>query len=110
MHHMMSCFNLRDGEVLEDFRADFEYFTAEMIDLGLLEHAGPIGERVADTPMDTDENRDLRYFNVMSFIGRAQLDAAYAYILEHVDGEADTAHTAAIARVADPIFFCWRDL
>ncbi len=51
--------------------------------------------------MDTDDERDHEYFVVMSFKDRPQVDAAYAYILKHVE-PGETSHNS--------VFICWQDL
>ena len=109
MFHMLSCFNLKAGEEIDTFRGAFADFTATMKSAGLVEESGPIGRRQSDTPMDTDEERDHEFFVVMTFKDRPQVDAAYAYILKHVEpGEA--VHDSVYTRVADPVFICWQDL
>ena len=106
---MLSCFDLKPGTDLADFRASYELFVDEMKSIGLVESSTPIGSRQSDTPMDTDSERQHEYFSVMSFRDRAQVDAAYAHIEKHVEpGEA--AHDSVYTRVADPVFICWQDL
>ena len=109
MFHMLSCFNLNPGEDIDDFRKSYMNFIDEMKKLGLVESSGPIGQRQSDTPMDTDNERDHRYFAVMSFRDRAQVDAAYDHIMRH-RGPGDAAHDLVYTRVADPVFICWQDL
>ena len=70
--------------------------------------ASPLGARVADTPMDTDEERDQSYFSVLSFRDRAQLDAAYAHIEAHGRPGTNT-HLKMYRRVTNSIFLCWED-
>ena len=108
MFHMLSCFNLNPGEDIEDFRKAYAGFVDEMKNIGLVESSGPIGQRQSDTPMDTDDERAHRYFAVMSFRDRAQVDAAYGHIMQH-RGPADAAHDRVYTRVADPVFICWQD-
>ena len=61
------------------------------------------------TPMDTDDERGHQFFVTLSFRDRAQVDAAYAHILKHVEpGEA--AHESVYGRVLNPVFICWEDL
>lgn len=109
MFQMLSCFNLKPGEQLTEFRQAYEDFVTEMRAAGLVESSGPIGERHSDTPMDTDEVRDHQYFVIMSFRDREQVDAAYAHILKHIEpGEA--THNRVYQSVADPVFICWQDI
>ena len=109
MFHMISCFNLKPGEDIQAFNASYVRFVATMRELDLVVSSGPVGERQSDTPMDTDDERQHRYFSVMTFRDRAQVDAAYAYIERH-DGPGDAAHDAVYSKVADPVFICWQDL
>ncbi len=109
MFHMISCCNLKPGEDIETFRSDYVLFVDEMKKIDLVESSGPIGRRQNDTPMDTDNARDHEYFAVMSFRDRAQVDAAYNHIMQHV-GSTDTAHDAVYRRVLEPVFICWQDI
>ena len=109
MFHMISCFNLKPGVDIEQFRSAYAIFVDEMKRIGLVESTGPIGRRQNDTPMDTDDERNHEYFVVMSFRDRPQVDAAYDHILQHV-GSSDEAHDSVYKRVQDPVFICWQDL
>ena len=109
MFHMLSCFNLDPDEDIETFGEAYSLFVEEMKNIDLVESSGPIGRRQNNTPMDTDDTRDHQYFVVMSFRDRAQVDAAYDHIMQHV-GTADAAHDAVYTRVQDPVFICWQDL
>jgi hypothetical protein len=80
-----------------------------MKSLDLVADSGPVGRRQSDTPMDTDDERNHEYFAIMSFRDRAQVDAAYAYIMKHVElGE--SSHSSVYERVENPVFICWQDL
>ena len=109
MVHMLSCFNLPDSESIESYVTGYRAFVAEMQTIGLLESSGPIGRRHADTPMDTDDERDHEFFVIMSFRDRAQVDAAYDHILRHLGAGCD-AHAGVKLPVSDPVFICWEDL
>ena len=109
MFHMLSCFNLKDNEDIDTFRSAFSEFAAYMERVGLVEDNGPIGRRCSDTPMDTDDERDHEYFVVMSFKNRSQVDAAYAYILKHIE-PGETSHNGVYKKVKNPVFICWQDL
>lgn len=109
MFHMLSCFDLKPGENITDFSEAYAAFVEQMQRLNLVEYSGPVGRRQTDTPMDTDSERDHDYFAVMSFRDRAQVDAAYAHIMDHV-GASDIAHEAVYNRVLNPVFICWQDL
>ena len=109
MFHMLSCFNLPGDLSIEAFSIRYKKFVEEMQQAGLVESTGPIGRRQSDTPMDTDDERDHEFFVVMSFRDRAQVDAAYDHILQHM-GTTDEAHERVIEPVEDPVFICWQDL
>jgi len=109
MFHMLSCFDLKPGGNIRAFRSAYADFVADMKSLGLVEDCGPVGRRQSDTPMDTDDERDHEYFAIMSFRDRAQVDAAYSYIMKHVEpGEA--SHNGVYEKVKNPVFICWQDL
>ena len=80
-----------------------------MKSVGLLAESGPVGRRQSDTPMDTDDERHHQYFAIMSFRDRAQVDAAYAFIMTHVE-PAESSHKSVYGRVDNPVFICWQDL
>ncbi len=109
MIHMLSCFNLLPEVHFNDFCKSYHNFTLEMKKLDLLVKTDPIGKRVIDTPMDTDNERDHKYFTTMSFRDREQLDLAYAHILRHI-GPSDIAHSNIFKKVQNPVFICWQDL
>jgi hypothetical protein len=106
---MLSCFNLKSGEDIETFRKAYDDFAACMKTLDLITESGPVGRRQSDTPMDTDEERDHEFFAIMSFRDRAQVDAAYDYIMRHVE-PGESSHNAIYSRVNNPVFICWQDL
>ena len=109
MFHMLSCFNLKPDDDIDDFRRSYNHFVDEMRNIDLVESSGPIGNRQNDTPMDTDEERDHEYFSVMTFRDRKQVDAAYAHIMKH-EGSSDVAHDSVYTRALNPVFICWQDL
>ncbi len=108
MIHMLSSFNLRDGEDLETFRADYTAFIADLTAAGIIASAGPIGIRVSDTPMDTDDANPCQLFSILSFHNRAHLDAAYA----HIEARAKLgtkSHIRMYMHLRDTVFTCWED-
>ena len=109
MFHMLSCFNLKPDETIEEFQSDYFTFVEEMKHMDLVESTGSVGRRQSDTPMDTDDERDHEYFVVMSFRDRDQVDAAYAHIMRHI-GPGEASHTSVYGRVSNPVFICWEDL
>jgi len=109
MFQMLSCFDLKPGEDIACFRQAYADFVAHMKSIDLVEDSGPIGGRQRDTPMDTDDERDHQYFVLMSFRDRPQVDAAYAYIMKHIE-PGETSHNGVYSKVANPVFICWQDL
>ncbi len=109
MIHMLSSFNLRDGEDLETFRADYAAFVADLTQAGIITAAGPIGTRVSDTPMDTDDANPCQLFSILSFRDRAQLDASYTHI-EARAKPGTTTHLQMYMRLRDTVFTCWEDI
>lgn len=109
MFHMLSCFDLKSDEKIDDFNIAYTDFVKQMQILELVESTGPIGRRESDTPMDTDDSRSQKYFVLMSFRDRPQVDAAYAHIMKHIEpGEVE--HDAVYTKVTNPIFICWQDI
>ena len=108
MIHMLSAFNLKPDEDFADFKAAYALFIADIKAAGIIESAGPLGRRVSDTPMDTDDDRDYQYFSVMRFRDRQQLDAAYDHI-KALSKPATTTHLAVHRRITSSVFLCWRD-
>ena len=107
MIHMLSAFNLKPGEDYEQFRKAYAEFVADILDAGIIESAGPLGHRVPNTPMDTDD-RDQKCFSVMSFRDRQQLDAAYVHI-ERRMRPATATHLDMYRRITNSVFLCWED-
>ena len=108
MFHMLTCFDLGPEVDIVTFRDAYMEFVAYMKSQGLVESTGPIGERRRDTKMDTDAARNHRYFVIMSFQDRAQVDAAYACLSPHEE-PAESAHRAVYSKVQNQIFICWQD-
>ena len=109
MFHMLTCFDLKPGIGIEDFRAAYLNFVEYMRGIDLVECTGPIGRRQRDTRMDTDGERDHEYFVIMSFRDRAQVDAAYAYLVPH-DEPTESGHEAIHSKIQNQIFICWQDM
>ena len=109
MIHMLSSFDLKPGQALDVFQSDYAEFVADLKEAEMVVDAGPLGKRVADTPMDTDEDRDHSWFSILTFRDRAQLDAAYAYI-EARQNPSTTSHIRMYRRITNSIFLCWEDL
>ena len=109
MFHMLTCFDLKSGEDIGTFRSAYADFVAYMKSVDLVEESGPVGRRQSDTPMDTDDERDHEYFAIMSFRDRAQVDAAYAYIMKHVE-PGESSHNGIYEKAENPVFICWQDM
>jgi len=108
MIHMLSSFDLKLNEEFDNFIDDYEEFIAGLRALDMVVDADPIGRRVKDTPMDTDEGRKQHYYSVMHFRDRAQLDAAYAHI--EANAQPNTSiHLSMYQRLKNAVFLCWDD-
>ncbi|WP_397541916.1 DUF6614 family protein [Roseovarius salis] len=105
---MLSSFDLRPGEDESRFRAAYDLFVAKLRAAGLIIGAGPVGRRVADTPMDTDDGREQQYFTTLDFRDRAQLDAAYAHIQRSLR-PATASHLQMHRRITNSVFLCWEE-
>ena len=106
--HLLSAFDLREGVDEAVFIDAYRRFVQELYEADLIVDAQPIGRRVSDTPMDTDDERAHQFFTILTFRDRAHMDAAYAHIearMRAVTGE----HAAMYARTANQIFTCWQD-
>jgi len=108
MIHMLSRFDLKPGIDIETFRSHYDALFHEMRDAGLVESTGKVGQREANTPMDTDDECTRTCFVVMSFSDRDQMDRAYDHIAGTVDQTA-SAHPAVYRSVTNSVFTCWRD-
>ena len=106
---MLTCFNLKPGESIADFRQALQAFAAHLEAADLLNRLGPIGERQTNTIMDTDEERDHQYFFIMSFKDRDQCDRSVSHLYRK-EAATEKLHTDAYDRIADPVFICWQDL
>lgn len=109
MFHMLSCFDLNPGENIKAFRAAYMDFVDFLKNADLVESSDPIGRRQSNTPMDTDDEREHEYFVIMTFRDRAQVDAAYAHIMKHIE-PGETSHNDVYKKVQNPVFICWEDL
>jgi len=105
---MLSGFNLKEGETFEAFQTVYTHFIKDLTSTGVIAGAGPLGTRVADTPMDTDGENPREYFSVISFLDRAHLDAAYAFI-EARSAPGTATHIDMYRRISHSVFTCWQD-
>jgi len=109
MFHMLTCFDLKPGIILEEFQQSLAEYTTHMHELDLVESKGPIGLRQSDTVLDTDDERKQNYFVIMHFRDREQSDNAVDYIKLHQE-PGDTIHKGVYSKVQNPIFICWQDI
>ena len=106
---MLSCFNLKPGVSIDAFSQSLLSFEEHMKKLDLVVSVGPIGLRDSDTPMDTDAERDHKYFFTTTFLDKAQSDRSYAYILRHTE-YGDAFHDEVYKKVENPVFICYTDI
>ena len=109
MFHMLSCFDLRSGVTIDEFRQSLDALTKHLQDIDLVHSTGPVGRRQRHPIMDTDSERDHEYFFIMSFRDRAQCDRAVDYIQPRQE-PGNSIHEAVYSKIAEPVFICWEDL
>ena len=111
MIHMLSRFNLKPDADLKTFEKHYiSFFLSIFGQLDWLKQLGKLGERVGDTPMDTDSIDAQQYYVVMEFRDRDQLDGAYYYMENgSVVPEFFEAHEQIKKTVENPVFTCWQD-
>ncbi len=108
MIHMLSSFEIKPSEDEAAFKTIYAEFVEDLIKDDLIASSSPIGTRVSDTPMDTDDDRAHTHFSVMSFRDRTQLNHAYAYML-HRRATATDSHHGMYTRITNSVFLCWQD-
>jgi len=106
--HMLVCFDLKPQVSLGEFKDSISKFSKHLEELGLAAGVSPVGKRQSDTPLDTDKERAHQYFATMSFRDRAQANAAYDYLKQHIE-PGHGIHRAVNSKAANPIFICWAD-
>ena len=109
MFHMLTCFDLKPGVEIDEFRQSVVVYEQHLKERNLIQSMGPIGQRQRHPIMDTDDERDHQYFFSSSFQDRTQCDRAVDYILLHEE-PGDSIHKAVYAKVQNRIFICWEDL
>ena len=109
MFHMLTCFDLKPGVKIDEFRQSVTIYDKHLKDIELVQSIGPIGQRQRHAIMDTDSERDHEYFFITSFRDRVQCDRAVDYILRHEE-PGESIHKAVYSKVANPVFICWEDL
>ena len=83
MFHMLTCFDLKPENTLEEFQQSLEDYSSFMKERDLGAGHSPIGLRQSDSILDTDDERKQKYFMLMHFRDREQSDRAVAYIKSH---------------------------
>ncbi|MEM9330409.1 MAG: hypothetical protein AAGA53_03720 [Pseudomonadota bacterium] len=110
MIYMLSKFDLSPDVDFKAFQKDYSEFVQDMRSMDLAVSTGNVGTRIADTPMDTDLDDAPRFYVIMTFRDRDQLDKAYRYI---ATGQAKPEHLKSHQRVhnaiLNPVFTCWQD-
>jgi hypothetical protein len=109
MFHMLICFDLKSGVLLDQFCVAVSAFTDHLRGLDLAVGVSPVGRRESDTPLDTDRERAHEYFAIMSFRDRKQSDAAHAYLKSRAEPGL-SIHHAVNSKASNPIFICWADI
>lgn len=110
MIHMLSKFDLKPETNIEGFAEQYSNFIRELLSLGLIQSAGPIGKRMKDTPMDTAGDVQPEFYTIMSFENRNQLDRSYEYFLSvDASNPEQAAHHALRKMTENQEFICWQD-
>ncbi|MCY3876426.1 MAG: hypothetical protein OXF88_19315 [Rhodobacteraceae bacterium] len=105
---MLSWSDLKEDRTTKTLMQAIEQLGTHLIERDLLVSRSPLGERVIGTPMDTDEDRDERYFLTMRFRDRAQLDASYVYLQQNAEA-ANEAHLALFITFSSKCYICRED-
>ena len=109
MFVMLSSFNLKPDVATVEFQLAKDKFCEHMHQQGFVHSVGPLGERVSNTPMDTDNERPLQFYFLSYFQDRTQCDQAYELIEQAVEPSV-SIHRAMIAKVRDAVVTCWDEL
>ena len=109
MHHMLSWFDLKEGHRIEDFQRDYQELVERLREKDLVVSTGPLGERDSNSCLDTDNERNQRFFAILSFRDKEQSEAAYEEIMGN-SGPSIAPHNAIINGVENPVFLFWEDL
>ncbi len=110
MIHMLCRFDLKPGASMEAVRGYYAQFFKDMKSMGYAEATGEIGTRIDDTPMSTEAPEAQRFYVVMTFRDRAQLDESYAYFTGgHLTPDQLAAHNGIRRWITNEVFTCWDD-
>ena len=108
MFCMLSCFNLKEDENIDEFRACLDRFSLKLIEDELLEGTTPITKRFHHPVMDTDES-NFEYFFIMKFKNEDQMERSVKYIFEESEPGL-TLHQNVWKKIEQYNFICWQDI
>tara|TARA_B100000586_G_scaffold239339_1_gene191538 strand:- start:606 stop:935 length:330 start_codon:yes stop_codon:yes gene_type:complete len=109
MFHMLSCFNLKSGVSINDFKKSLVTLDKHLQDIDLIDSTGSIGRRQRHRIMDTDDERDHKYFFIMTFRDLSQCDRSIDYVYSEEE-PGNSIHQAVWHKVDNPVFICWEDI
>lgn len=109
MFHLLSCFDLKDGENIEEFEKSNELFFIRMKEQGMVESKSAIGRRLKHPVMDTDGKLDQEYYFTMSFLDLEQCNLAVDCIMSKAEPD-ETIHNNVSDRIQNHTFICWQDI
>tara|TARA_B100000678_G_C17853330_1_gene360068 strand:+ start:179 stop:508 length:330 start_codon:yes stop_codon:yes gene_type:complete len=109
MFHMLSCFNLKPGVSINDFKKSLITLDKHLQDVSMIDSTGNIGRRQRHRIMDTDDERDHEYFFVMTFRNLSQCDRSIDYLYSEEE-PGNSIHQAVWRKVDNPVFICWEDI
>jgi len=109
MFHMLSCFNLKSGVNLDEFRTSNDLFVSHMLKHELIQSASSIGRRNKHPIMDTDKLLNQEYYYVITFKDEDQCNRAVECIHSHVEPE-DTIHRDVTSKTENQSFIFWEDV
>ena len=108
MFCMLSCFNLKEDENIDEFRACLDLFSLKLIEDDLLESTTPITKRFHHPVLDTDKS-NFEYFFTMKFKNEDQMERSVKYIFEESDPGL-TLHQNVWKKIEQYNFICWQDI
>ena len=105
---MLCRFDLDPDVAPSMFCDQYREFEKRLIELGLIQSGSGLGTRISDTPMDTDVASAPRYYSLMHFKDRRQLDNSYDVFAGRTALEAPfEEHQAIKSATTSQIFTCW---
>ena len=109
MFHMLSSFDLKEGESLIEFQCDLTEFIKLLKQHDLIIECGPVGKRDQNTILDTDDRNSREYFMLMHFADKTQSERAVAFIYQ-TDPKKTYIHPQMYERATNMVFTCWEDI